>query len=536
MSMKKISIAILLLATTIAAAAQTLNHSQIKLFRFGNVETERPAVEYPDGTRLDVSAFGEDYNESFFAKDGIKRLQIWLEMNASRCPKVLSDARVGSSVARPSKIVAIGLNYVDHIKEGPTAAVPREPIIFMKSTTALCGPFDNTIIPQNSQKTDWEVELAVIIGKKASYVNEAEALNYVAGYSIMNDYSEREWQLEKDGAQWDKGKSADTFAPLGPYLILPQNIGNPQALNLWLSVNGKRVQEANTRDMVFTIAKLISYISHHMTLLPGDVISSGTPAGVGLGMKPPVYLKAGDEVELYIENIGTQKQTMVSFIQSQLTVEEYKNYQSWVALGVGGLPHTLEGYRTLQALNKQLGNPFDVRRIAPLIGTKDDNVFLKKLPKRKGSRPTIAPFAIPHRQTDQFNDAGIRTMQQKLFDDEVARNASLIHYQTSGFEKNNKAVFLNDTLRANKSMNKVTHGEIGHIHPSDGSMHMTFLSPSDAKTVVEAGWGEFHGLAGTPRLTQTYMMVYSPRDKKELEVTKLILEAAVKQATFISRD
>ena len=533
--MKKIFTTTCILAIAMVVSAQTLNHSQIKLFRFGNFENEKPAVQYPDGTRLDVSAFGEDYNEAFFAKDGIKRLQSWLALNSEKCPNVISTERYGSCVARPSKIVAIGLNYLEHIKEGQgsSASIPREPIIFFKASTALCGPFDNAIIPKDSEKMDWEVELAIIISKKASYVSEAEAMNYVAGYSIMNDYSERAWQLEKDGGQWDKGKSSDNFAPLGPYLILPQNIGDPQALNLWLKVNGKFMQEANTKDMVFKIAKLVSYTSQHMTLLPGDVISTGTPSGVGLGKKPPLFLKAGDEVELYIENIGTQKQKVISFIESQLTRDEFTNYQAWVALGVGGLPHTLEGYRTVQALNKRMGNPLDVSRIAPLIGTKEDKAFLGRLPKRKRVRPNIAPFAIPHRQTDQFNDTQTRTLQVKIFDDAVAQNASLIHYQTSGFERNNKAIFLNDTLRANPKMNKITHGEIGHIHPSDGSMHMTFLSPSDAKTVIEAGWGEFHGLAGGDRLTQTYMMLYSPKDKRELEITKLILEAAVKYATFV---
>jgi hypothetical protein len=380
---------------------------------------------------------------------------------------------------------------------------------------------------------DWEVELAIIIGKKASYVNEADALNYIAGYSIMNDYSERVWQLQKDGGQWDKGKSSDNFAPLGPYMILPQNVGNPQALNLSLKVNSKIMQEANTKDMIFKIANLVSYTSQFMTLLPGDVISTGTPSGVGLGQKPQVFLKEGDEVELQIENIGTQKQKIISFIESQLTSEEFKNYQDWVALGVGGLPHTLEGYRTVQAMNKKMGNPLDVSRITSLIGLKEDKAFLKKLPKRNGIKPNIAPFAIPHRQTDQYNEAQIRDIQQKLFDDAVTKNTSLIHYQTSGFERNNKAIFLNDTLQANPNMNKATHGEIAHIHPSDGSMHMTFLSPSDSKTVIEAGWGEFHGLAGDGRLTQTYMMLYSPRDENELKITKLILEAAIKYAAFV---
>ncbi len=318
--MKKIFLTVYILALAIASIAQPLNHAQIKLFRFGNFENEKPAVAYPDGTSLDVSGFGEDYNEAFFGKDGIRRLQTWLATNAAKCPKVSADQRLGSCVARPSKIIAIGLNYLEHIKEGSGSSapsIPKEPIIFMKSTTALCGPFDNAIIPRNSEKMDWEVELAVVIGKKASYVSEEEALHYVAGYSIMNDYSEREWQLQKDGGQWDKGKSADTFAPLGPYLILPQNVGDAQELNLWLTVNGKIMQQANTKDMIFKVAKLISYTSAHMTLLPGDVISTGTPSGIGSGRKPPIFLKAGDEVELHIDNIGTQKQKVISYAQSQ---------------------------------------------------------------------------------------------------------------------------------------------------------------------------------------------------------------------------
>ena len=312
--MKIASAVILYLAMATIVSAQSQNHASIKLFRFGAFENEKAGVEYPDGTRLDVSAFGEDYDEDFFARDGVKRLQSWLESNAKKCPRVLSAERVGSCVARPSKIVAIGLNYVEHIKEGDAAQeIPSEPIIFFKATTALCGPFDNAIIPKGSEKMDWEVELAVVIGKKASYVSEDEAMSYVAGYSILNDYSERAWQLEKDGGQWDKGKGSDHFAPLGPFLVLPQNIGDPQDLDLWLKVNGELKQKANTRDMVFTISKLISYISHHMTLLPGDVISTGTPSGIGLAQKPPVFLKAGDVVELFIEKIGTQKQKVVPF-------------------------------------------------------------------------------------------------------------------------------------------------------------------------------------------------------------------------------
>jgi 2-keto-4-pentenoate hydratase/2-oxohepta-3-ene-1,7-dioic acid hydratase in catechol pathway len=314
---KKISFVIFIQLICIMLNAQ--NPSGIKLFRFGTFENEKPAVEMPDGRKLDVSAFGEDYNEKFFSTDGITRLGSWLAKNESKCPRVPSDTRIGSCIVRPSKIVAIGLNYVEHAKEGAAGvsmAVPKEPIIFMKSTTALCGPFDNVIIPKNSKKLDWEVELAVIISRKASYVSEADAMNYVAGYTVVNDYSEREWQLEKDGNQWDKGKSSDTFAPLGPYLIPAFLINDPQNLNLWLKVNGKSHQSANTRDMIFNLRKLISYVSEHMTLLPGDVICTGTPSGVGNGQNPPVFLREGDIVELGVDKIGSQKQVIVSFEKS----------------------------------------------------------------------------------------------------------------------------------------------------------------------------------------------------------------------------
>lgn len=319
--MKKTSLLLFFLLFGAALSAQTRNQADIKLFRYGNFDKERPAVEYPDGIRLDVSSFGEDFDEKFFATDGVKRLQSWLVTHAAKCPAVALHERYGSCVARPSKIVAIGLNYAEHVKEGSgattSAAIPSEPVIFFKATTALCGPFDDVIIPKGAQKLDWEVELAVIIGKRAAYVSEAEAMDYVAGYAVINDYSERFWQLEKDGGQWDKGKSADSFAPLGPYLILSENLANPQQLDLWLSVNGKTRQQANTRDMIFDIAKLISYTSEHMTLLPGDVISTGTPSGVGLAQKPPVYLRPGDVVALGIDHVGVQKQHVVSFAQSQ---------------------------------------------------------------------------------------------------------------------------------------------------------------------------------------------------------------------------
>lgn len=284
----------------------------MKLFRFGAFEQEKPGVELADGSKLDVSAFGEDYNEKFFATDGISRLSDWLSANAAGCPAVADGFRYGSCVARPSKIICIGMNYAKHAYESGATELPKEPIIFFKATSALCGPNDQVIIPRNSEKTDWEVELAVIIGKKASYVEEADALNYVVGYAVHNDYSERAYQLER-GGQWVKGKSNDTFAPLGPYLVTSDEVGNANDLNLWLSLNGKKIQDSTTSDMIFHIPFLVSYLSQFMTLLPGDVITTGTPAGVGLGMKPQLYLKAGDVVELGIEKLGEQRQEAIAW-------------------------------------------------------------------------------------------------------------------------------------------------------------------------------------------------------------------------------
>ncbi|GAB3172694.1 fumarylacetoacetate hydrolase family protein [Telluribacter humicola] len=279
----------------------------MKLFRFGAYEKEKPGVLLPDGRMIDISAFGEDYNETFFTTGGLERLVEWLPANADACPVVEEGVRYGSCVARPSKIICIGLNYARHAAESGMEP-PKEPVVFFKATTALCGPNDNVVIPRNSVKTDWEVELAVVIGRRASYVEEAEAMDYVAGYALHNDYSEREFQLERSG-QWVKGKSNDTFAPLGPYLITKDEVADPHNLRLWLSLNGNKIQDSSTSDLIFGIPKLISYLSQFMTLLPGDVISTGTPEGVGLGMKPPVYLKPGDVVELGIEGLGEQRQT-----------------------------------------------------------------------------------------------------------------------------------------------------------------------------------------------------------------------------------
>lgn len=283
----------------------------MKLFRFGEPTNEKIGVILSDSKKIDVSAFGEDYNENFFATDGIERLTTWLGTNADSCPVVADDVRLASCVARPSKIICIGLNYAKHAAESGMA-VPTEPVVFFKATTALCGPNDDVIIPKNSVKTDWEVELAFVIGKKASYVEKEDAINYIAGYCLHNDYSEREFQLER-GGQWVKGKSCDTFAPLGPFMATTDEIPNPHDLRLWLSLNGEMLQDSNTDDMIFDIPTILSYLSQFMTLLPGDVISTGTPAGVGLGLKPQRYLVAGEVVELGIEKLGTQKQTAVAY-------------------------------------------------------------------------------------------------------------------------------------------------------------------------------------------------------------------------------
>jgi 2-keto-4-pentenoate hydratase/2-oxohepta-3-ene-1,7-dioic acid hydratase in catechol pathway len=282
----------------------------MKLLRFGEAGKEKPALL--DNEKLyDVSGFGEDFGERFFETDGISRLSTWFTTNKSKCPLVDKNTRLGSPFTRPSKIICVGLNYSDHANE-TGATLPTEPILFFKSTTALTGPNDLLVIPKNSEKTDWEVELAVVIGKKASYVSENNALNFVAGYCLHNDYSERAFQLER-GGQWVKGKSADTFAPMGPFLATKDEIKDLDNLRLWLTVNGKKFQDGNSSNLVFKIPFLVSYISQFMTLLPGDVISTGTPAGVGLGFKPPIYLKHGDVIELGIDGLGTQKQIAKNF-------------------------------------------------------------------------------------------------------------------------------------------------------------------------------------------------------------------------------
>jgi 2,4-didehydro-3-deoxy-L-rhamnonate hydrolase len=283
----------------------------MKLARFGEPGAERTGVLLDDGSRVDASGFVRDYDEAFFAGDGVRALAAWLKDGGASAPRIDGGVRVGAPFARPSKIVCIGLNFRDHAAE-THADPPKEPVIFFKSTTAITGPNDPVRIPRGGSKLDWEVELAVVIGRQASGVGEARALDHVAGYALHNDYSERSFQLER-GGQWVKGKSADTFAPIGPFVATRDEIPDPQALGMWLTVNGDTRQQSTTANMIFGVPALVSYVSQFMTLLPGDVISTGTPAGVALGMKPePVYLRAGDVVELGIDKLGRARQKVMA--------------------------------------------------------------------------------------------------------------------------------------------------------------------------------------------------------------------------------
>lgn len=285
----------------------------MKLIRWGNPGKEKTGVIIND-VKYDTSSFGQDYNEQFFGSDGLKRLADYLKANEGKLRVVAEGERLAAPFARPSKILCIGLNYAKHAAE-TGAATPAEPILFMKSTTSLAGPNDDIIIPKNSVKTDWEVELAFVIGKKASYVSKEDAMNYVAGYCMHNDVSEREFQLERGGT-WDKGKGCDTFAPMGPFMATLDEIKDPHNLRLWLKLNGKILQDSNTDDLIFNIPFLVSYVSQFMTLLPGDVVSTGTPAGVGLGLKPPIFLKEGDVVELGIDGLGEARQVAKAYAES----------------------------------------------------------------------------------------------------------------------------------------------------------------------------------------------------------------------------
>ena len=281
----------------------------MKLIRKGEPNEESPGLLLPDGREVDVSSFGEDYDEVFFETNGLERLREWLKENGEDLPPFPENERYGSPIARPSKIVCIGLNYDDHARESGME-IPPEPVIFFKATSSFCGPNDNLILPRGGDKTDWEVELAFVIGRRASYVEESEAMYYLAGYALHNDYSERAFQLDRSG-QWVKGKSCDTFAPFGPWLATKDEIKDPNNLKMWLKVNGETMQSSNSSNLHYKIPFLLSYVSQFMTLLPGDIISTGTPPGVGMGMDPQVYLQAGDLVELGIDQLGSSSQKVV---------------------------------------------------------------------------------------------------------------------------------------------------------------------------------------------------------------------------------
>jgi 2,4-diketo-3-deoxy-L-fuconate hydrolase len=286
----------------------------MKLIRFGSSGAERPGVMLEDGTRLDVSAAVADYDDAFFASDGLQHVRVWLDRNATAAPRVAADVRLGPPVRRPSKIVCIGLNYRDHATE-TGLGVPKEPLIFMKAPSALAGPHDDVIIPRGAAKLDWEVELAVVIGKEARHVEPAHAIECIAGYAVFNDYSERAFQFDR-GGQFVKGKSADSFAPLGPVLVTRDEMPDTSNLGIWLTVNGTMRQKSTTANLMVDVPGLVSYVSEFMTLVPGDVLSTGTPSGVGLGMKPdPIYLKAGDEVVAGIDGLGEQRQRVVAYRQ-----------------------------------------------------------------------------------------------------------------------------------------------------------------------------------------------------------------------------
>ena len=283
----------------------------MKLFRFDKSGTVGLGMVNQDRKNIDISASGMDLTEHFFEANGIEKLAVWISEHGNSCSEIAGEINYLSCVGRPSKIICVGLNYAKHARESGMD-VPKEPVLFFKSSSALVGPNHPVIIPKGSIKTDWEVELAVVIGKKTSYVNEEDAMEYIAGYCLHNDYSERAFQLER-GGQWVKGKSCDSFAPMGPYLVTRDEVTDPHQLHLWLDVNGKRMQDSSTSDLIFNIPHLVSYISQFMTLLPGDVISTGTPEGVGLGQKPePWYLKAGDTIHLGIEGLGEQHQIAIA--------------------------------------------------------------------------------------------------------------------------------------------------------------------------------------------------------------------------------
>jgi 2-keto-4-pentenoate hydratase/2-oxohepta-3-ene-1,7-dioic acid hydratase in catechol pathway len=281
----------------------------MKLVRFGPAGKEKPGVIDADGRLHDLSRKVRDIGADTLAPAKLKELA---KLDPKKLPLVKGRPRLGACVAPPSKFIAIGLNYSDHAKESGNP-IPEYPVVFFKSQTCIVGPNDNVMIPKDSTQLDWEVELGVVIGRTARYVEEKDALKCVAGYCVINDVSERDFQLKKGGSQWNKGKGCDTFGPIGPWLVTTDEIRDPQTLGMWLDVNGQRRQTGNTKTMIFGVARLVADLSRYMTLLPGDVITTGTPPGVGLGMKPPVWLKAGDVMTLGIDGLGEQKQTVVPY-------------------------------------------------------------------------------------------------------------------------------------------------------------------------------------------------------------------------------
>lgn len=281
----------------------------MKLIRFGPEGREKPGVVLENGVIKDASGWIDDYDREFFSGEGLETLRY--ELRSAKPESLDPDVRLGPPLKDPSKIICVGLNYASHAEESGMQ-IPTEPVLFFKATSSLTGPNDPIIIPKGSMKTDWEVELAVVIGKQANYIKQDEAMDYIAGYVLHNDVSERSFQLEREG-QWVKGKSADSFAPLGPWLVTKDEIDDPQNLDLWLKVNGETMQQSNTSDMVYSVPFLVSYISQFMTLLPGDIISTGTPFGVGMGLNPPRYLKPGDSVELSVSGLGVAKQPVVAY-------------------------------------------------------------------------------------------------------------------------------------------------------------------------------------------------------------------------------
>ena len=283
-------------------------NSIMKFLRVGSLNREKPAIIEEDGIIRDLSSVISDLNSTTINQNTIEKIK---KINLNKLPEINENIRIGPCVANPEKFIGIGLNYSDHAEETGMKP-PSEPIIFIKANSCISGPNDNVIIPKNSKKSDWEIELGIVIGKKAQYISEDKSFEYIFGYCIVNDISEREFQIERSGGQWDKGKGCDTFGPIGPYLVTKDEIKNIQDLNLELKLNGKITQKGNTNKMIFGVKHIVSYLSHFMTLNPGDIITTGTPPGVGMARNPQIFLKPGDEMILNIDNLGSQKQKVIS--------------------------------------------------------------------------------------------------------------------------------------------------------------------------------------------------------------------------------